>query len=169
MALWKEKELEPAKSETTKPAADPIPGTKSMAAATPAAKTGTRTKPRQSMESVIGSELVIEGTITGAGHVRLVGKFKGDVHVDGDLTIEPGAKVTGSVRAGSIVIGGELEGNVDAATRVELLESGLVHGDIKAGSLSVAAGSRMRGQAEFGWDEKELRAPKMKVEGATAR
>jgi hypothetical protein len=26
-------------------------------------------------------------------------------------------------------------------------------GDLKAGSLSVAAGSRMRGQAEFGWDD----------------
>lgn len=169
MALWKEKELEPAKPETTKPAPDSMSATKPPAATTSGALTGARTKPRQSMESVIGSELVIEGTITGAGHVRLVGKFKGDVHVDGDLTIEPGAKVTGSVRAGSVVIGGELEGNVDAATRVELLESGLVHGDIKAGSLSVAAGSRMRGQAEFGWEEQELRTPKMKVEGATAR
>ena len=26
-------------------------------------------------------------------------------------------------------------------------------GDLKAGSLTVAAGSRMRGQADFGWDD----------------
>ncbi|HYO45208.1 MAG TPA: polymer-forming cytoskeletal protein, partial [Gemmatimonadota bacterium] len=87
----------------------------------------------------------------------------GDVHVEGDLTIEPGAKVTGSVRAGTVVIGGELEGNIEAASSVELLKTGVVNGDLKAGSLTVAAGSRMRGQAEFGWDDKELQASRMKA------
>jgi cytoskeletal protein CcmA (bactofilin family) len=119
------------------------------------------------MESVIAAALTIEGKIEGSGHVRLVGKFKGDVHVDGDLTIEPGAKVTGSVRAGTVVIGGELEGNVESATTVKLLESGVLNGDLKAGSLTVASGSRMRGQADFGWDEKEARAPRMRVESGS--
>jgi cytoskeletal protein CcmA (bactofilin family) len=36
---------------------------------------------------------------------------------------------------------------------VELLEGGAITGDVKAGSLTVAAGSRMRGQMEFGWDD----------------
>ena len=34
----------------------------------------------------------------------------------------------------------------------ELLEGGVISGDVKAGSLTVAAGSRMRGQVEFGWE-----------------
>jgi cytoskeletal protein CcmA (bactofilin family) len=51
-----------------------------------------------------------------------------------------------------------LEGNIDAATRVELLQTGVLNGDLKAGSLTVAAGSRMRGRAEFGWDEKDGKA-----------
>jgi cytoskeletal protein CcmA (bactofilin family) len=74
------------------------------------------------------------------------------VHVQGNLTIEAGAKLTGGVRASTVTIGGELEGNIDGATRVELLDSGVLNGDLKAGSLTVAAGSRMRGQVEFGWD-----------------
>jgi cytoskeletal protein CcmA (bactofilin family) len=91
------------------------------------------------------------------------------VQVEGDLTIEPGAKVTGSVRAATVVIGGELEGNIEAASSVELLKTGVLNGDLKAGSLTVAAGSRMRGQVEFGWADKELRASRMKVEtGSTA-
>ena len=53
-----------------------------------------------------------------------------------------------------VIVSGELEGNIDAASRVELLQSGVLNGDLKAGSLTVAAGSRMRGRAEFGWDEK---------------
>ena len=57
------------------------------------------------------------------------------------------------MRDSKITIAGELEGNVESAQRVELLETGVLTGDLKAGSLTVAAGSRMRGQAEFGWDD----------------
>jgi cytoskeletal protein CcmA (bactofilin family) len=105
-------------------------------------------------ESLLSAGLTIEGKIEGSGHVRIAGNFKGDVNVQGNLTIEAGAKVTGAVRANTVVVGGELEGNIDAAARVELLQTGVLNGDLKAGSLTVAAGSRMRGRAEFGWDEK---------------
>jgi len=105
-------------------------------------------------ESVLSAELTIEGKIEGAGHVRIAGRFKGDVHVQGNVTIEQGAVVTGEVKAEIVIIAGQLDGNVDASMRVELLSSGLLNGDLKAGSLTVAAGSRMRGRAEFGWNEK---------------
>jgi cytoskeletal protein CcmA (bactofilin family) len=105
-------------------------------------------------ESIISAGLTIEGKIEGAGHVRIAGDFKGDVNVQGNLTIEQGAHVTGGVKADTVVIGGQLDGNIDAASRVELLQTGVLNGELKAGSLTVAAGSRMRGKVEFGWDEK---------------
>jgi len=55
--------------------------------------------------------------------VRMAGRFKGDVNVDGDLTIEAGAKIIGSVRADTVTLGGDLEGNIDGASRVELLST----------------------------------------------
>jgi cytoskeletal protein CcmA (bactofilin family) len=110
--------------------------------------------PSTAKESIIASDLFIEGKIEGAGHVRIAGKFKGDVNVQGNLTIEAGAQLTGEVRADAVIVGGELSGNIEAATRVELLNTGVLNGDLKAGSLTVAAGSRMRGRVEFGWGEK---------------
>jgi cytoskeletal protein CcmA (bactofilin family) len=104
-------------------------------------------------ESLIAADITIEGKIEGGGSVRIAGKFKGDVNVQGDLTIEAGAKLTGGVRADKVTIAGELEGNVVEASRVDLLQTGVVIGDLKSGSLTVAAGARMRGQAEFGWDD----------------
>ncbi len=77
----------------------------------------------QLKESLIAADLTIEGKIEGTGHVRIAGKFKGDVNVQGDLTIEHGAKLTGGVRASKVIIAGELEGNIESAQRVELLES----------------------------------------------
>jgi cytoskeletal protein CcmA (bactofilin family) len=109
-------------------------------------------------ESLIAADITIEGKIEGAGNVRIAGKFKGDVNVQGDLTIETGAKLTGGVRADKVVIAGELEGNVESATRVDLQAGSSVVGDVKAGSLTVAAGARMRGQAHFGWEDEKSSA-----------
>ena len=105
-------------------------------------------------ESFLAADLTIEGKIEGAGHVKIAGRFKGDVHVQGNLTIDAGAHLTGQVRAKNVTVAGELHGNIDGAERVELIQSGVVIGDLKVGSLTVAAGSRMRGQVEFGWGEK---------------
>ncbi|MDQ3056696.1 MAG: polymer-forming cytoskeletal protein [Pseudomonadota bacterium] len=126
------------------------PATPAYAANTPVA----RQPEREGKESLISADLTIEGKIEGAGHIRIAGKFKGDVNVQGDLSIERGAKVNGEVRAKKVIIAGELEGNIDSATRVELLDTGVMIGDLKASSLIVAAGSRMRGNVEFGWEDK---------------
>jgi cytoskeletal protein CcmA (bactofilin family) len=104
-------------------------------------------------ESLIAADITIEGKIEGGGSVRIAGNFKGDVNVKGDLTIESGAKLIGSVRADNVTIAGELEGNIEEATRVDLTPSAVVVGDVKSGSLTVVAGARMRGQAEFGWGD----------------
>jgi len=109
----------------------------------------------ENKESLIAPGLIIEGKIEGTGNVRIVGRFKGEVSVKGDLTIEQGAHISGEIRAENIVVRGEVEGNIHATARVELSESGVLTGDVKASSLTVAAGSHMRGKVEFGWDEGE--------------
>ncbi len=165
MALWK---------ETDKPGAPPVPSIPTPTAArepdrspppAPPRPVDTQAKSqRVEKESVIAAGLAIEGKIEGAGHVRIAGNFTGDVHVEGNLTIEPGAKLTGGVRAKTVAVGGELEGNIDAASAVELTSTGVLNGDLKAGTLTVAAGSRMRGRVEFGWDAH----PKSDKDGAGA-
>ncbi len=152
MALWKEP-APAAAAPTPAPAtvAPPRESEKIAAAAVPITSGRPRTEPK---ESIIASDLTIEGKIEGSGHVRIAGDFKGDVNVQGNLTIEQGAHLTGGVKADTVVVGGQLDGNIDAAARVELLQTGVLNGELKAGSLTVAAGSRMRGKAEFGWDEK---------------
>jgi cytoskeletal protein CcmA (bactofilin family) len=164
MAIWKEQ------TSTNKEAApmwpDRTAARDTEARVEPATTYDTprRTSERDMKESLIAAGLTIEGKIEGAGHVRIAGNIQGDVHVQGNLTIESGARLTGGVRAVTVVIGGELEGNIDAASRVELLDTGVLNGNLKAGSLTVAAGSRMRGQAEFGWDERASQTPDLRVE-----
>ena len=110
-------------------------------------------------ESILAASLTIEGKIEGEGNVRVAGKFKGTINVKGELAIEPGAVIDGETNADTLLIGGEVRGHVAAGSRVELRESGTVIGDLKAGSLTVAAGSKMRGKVEFGWKEGEMGLP----------
>lgn len=112
-----------------------------------------RPAPREAKETIIGGEITIVGRIDGMGNVRLAGRFEGDVNIEGDLTVETGAKLTGSVRAHAVTVAGEIEGNIEGAAKVELMPSGVLNGDLKAGTLVVAAGSKMRGRSEFGWGE----------------
>ena len=163
MSLWKENTAlksvpEPAYSppfdakESAHVEAVPKPeptGARAAAATT----VGTASTPRK--ESLIAADLTIEGKIEGGGSVRIAGKFKGDVNVQGDLTIEAGAKLIGSVRADKVVISGELEGSVLGASSIDLQQTGIVIGDLKARALAVAAGATMRGKAEFGGDDGE--------------
>lgn len=109
--------------------------------------------PPAAKESVIAADLSIEGKIEGAGHVRIAGKFKGDVNIKGELTIEKGACLTGAVRAEKVTAAGELQGNIEAAKRVDLLASSVMDGDIRADDLIIASGARLRGRVECGnWD-----------------
>jgi cytoskeletal protein CcmA (bactofilin family) len=155
MALWKDnttsRQTPTPAPEASGPAQfDASLGLAPSPAAAPVAHAGTGLTRK---ESLIAADITIEGKIEGGGSVRIAGKFNGDVNVQGDLTVEAGAKLTGGVRADKVMIAGELEGNVEQASRVDLLQTGVLIGDLKAGSLTVVAGARMRGQAEFGWDD----------------
>lgn len=164
MAIWKEQNTVSKEVAPTPPDRTPAREPEMRTDAAQSYDTARRPASREQKESLIASGLTIEGKIEGVGHVRIAGNFQGDVNVKGDLTIETGAKLTGAVRASAVVIGGELEGNIDSASRVELLDSGVLNGNLKAGSLTVAAGSRMRGQVEFGWEDKSVGKSDTKTE-----
>jgi cytoskeletal protein CcmA (bactofilin family) len=160
MALWKE-------NPTPVPAGSSIPSSAPPPERSPPDRSvsdpGLAVSPRRPTpktaveggESVIAANLSIEGKIEGSGNVRMAGRFKGDVRIDGNFTMDSGAHLTGQVLAGIVVVGGELQGNIESAKRVDVLEGGVIVGDVKAGSITVAAGSRMRGHVEFGWEDEK--------------
>ena len=116
-------------------------------------------------ESLIASELTIEGRIQGSGNVRIAGRFKGDVNVDGNVTIEAGSHLEGAVQAKSVSVSGELHGNVEKAKHVDVQQTGVIVGDIKADTVAIASGARVRGHVEFGISD----APARGANGSAAQ
>ena len=155
MALWKETNT-PASATSSTPLVPLAPERPAVDQSVPNAP---RNKPKERVdggESVIAAGLVIEGKIEGSGSVRIAGRFKGDVRIDGNFTIESGAHLTGQVMAAVVHVAGELQGNIESAKRVDVMDGGVIVGDVKAGSITVAAGSRMRGNVQFGWDDEKV-------------
>lgn len=158
MTIWKEL----AKSD---PSASPLEPGKENPALVENAPTPVSAKrsPTDAKESIIGVGLIIEGKIEGDGDVRIAGSFKGDVRVKGNLTVELGAHISAEISADTVTVGGQVDGNINASNQVKLLESGQLIGDLKSKSLTVVAGSRMRGRVEFGWDEQEMKKVEFNV------
>ena len=170
MALWKESTA-PVKEPPpimTPPPAEPAFKREHEPSMDITPQAPRRVAPRETKESVVAAEITITGKIVGAGNVRIAGRFEGDVHIEGNLTIEQGAKVTGGIRAESVAIAGEVQGNIEHAATVELLSTGVLNGDLKAGTLTVAAGSRMRGRAEFGWGDDQAATSPLTLESRQA-
>ncbi|HEX2229280.1 MAG TPA: polymer-forming cytoskeletal protein [Candidatus Binatia bacterium] len=154
MAIWNQAAQDEHK-ENGRMDAPPIPQPHIVAAPAPA--TGAKeSASKDRRESVFGPGVSIEGKIEGDADLRIAGKFKGDIHIKGDLNVEKGAHLGAKINAANVIVAGEIEGNIVASSQVRLVESGQIIGDLKATTLTVAAGSRMRGHVEFGWSASEV-------------
>ncbi len=102
--------------------------------------------PRSSaIESTIGSNTHIEGDIQGDGGLRVDGIVQGSIELTGNLVVTESAKIRAEIKASNISVAGAVQGNI-TATRVEILDTGRVWGDLTVKSLLVNEGAYFRGQ-----------------------
>ena len=94
-----------------------------------------------------GSE--IEGRYTFSGTVMLNGRFKGEISTTDTLIIGDKGVMNGDVRAGQVLIRGEVVGNVSAAERVELKRTARVFGDVEAPVVVVEEGVLFEGHCRM--------------------
>lgn len=85
-----------------------------------------------------GSE--IEGKYRFSGTLMLNGKFSGEIQTQDTLIIGEKGVVNAIVRAGTVIISGEVVGNVNATERVELRGTARVFGDVEAPVVIVEEG-----------------------------
>jgi len=86
-----------------------------------------------------GSE--IEGQYTFSGTVMLNGRFKGEISTTDMLIIGDKGVINGDIRAGQVLVSGEVVGNVSAAERV--------FGDVEAPVVVVEEGVLFEGHCRM--------------------
>ena len=94
-----------------------------------------------------GSE--IEGKYTFTGTVLLNGTFQGEIASPDTLIIGERGVVNAIVRAGTLVVNGELVGNVHASERVELTGKARVFGDLESPVVVLDEGVMFEGHCRM--------------------
>jgi len=117
------------------------------------------------LNALLGRGSEFEGKLTFEGTVRIDGKFTGTIVTNDVLVIGEGAKVSAEITCGSIIVHGEINGNVKARTLVELHTPARVRGNVETPALMIEKGVMFEGQTKMEGVEKS--APKPAPVGPT--
>ena len=111
---------------------------------TPAASPSHGDMRRSRPASLLVSDLVFEGNITGDGELMIDGVVKGDVQV-ARLVVGEHARVQGVLRGAQVEVRGHVQGDIEGQF-VRLLETAHVDGDITYEKLSIDVGAFFQGR-----------------------
>jgi cytoskeletal protein CcmA (bactofilin family) len=150
--MWK-------RDEAVKPTAPagsgpvPAPSVSSPEPARTPSAPSTTIEPQRGMERTtvnIGKSVVIKGELSGSEDLTIEGQVDGKIELRQNvLTIGPNGRIKAQVFAKSVIILGEVTGNVTASEKVDIRDNGSVDGDIAAPRVAIAEGAHFRGSIDM--------------------
>ena len=145
--MWK-------RDEAVKPPTPPAPAAP-VAPAAPAAPAVSSTSYETSRSAGrdvvhIGKSVVIKGELNGSEDLTIEGNVEGKIELkDHVLTIGSNGKIRAAVFAKSVIVLGEVVGNVSATEKVDIRDNGSVDGDIISPRVAIAEGAHFRGSVDM--------------------
>jgi cytoskeletal protein CcmA (bactofilin family) len=98
----------------------------------------------------IGKSVVIKGELNGSEDLTIEGNVEGTIQLrEHVLTIGPNGRIKAQVFAKSVIVLGEVTGNVTASDKVDIRDNGSVDGDIVAPRVAIAEGAHFRGSVDM--------------------
>ena len=101
------------------------------------------------IDTVIGKETSINGTIEAKGILRVDGKITGQLNTNGDIIVAESGLIEADVKARSLSIAGTVRGNVEATGILEIEPTGKLYGDISVAKLSIGDGAVFQGACKM--------------------
>ncbi len=101
------------------------------------------------LNALLGRGSEFEGKLTFEGTVRIDGKFTGTIVTNDVLVVGEGAKVSAEITCGTVIVHGEVNGNLRAKTAVELHHPAKMRGNIETPSLMIDKGVVFEGQCKM--------------------
>ena len=151
--MWKRDEaVKPTTPAGTGPANAPSSGVSSAADAVRPSP-ATSHDPQRGLERTtvnIGKSVVIKGELNGSEDLTIEGQVEGKIELRQNvLTIGANGKIKAQIFAKSVIILGEVTGNVTATEKVDIRDNGSVDGDITAPRVAIAEGAHFRGSIDM--------------------
>lgn len=114
-------------------------------------QTGDRGKDQAAKEvtTLLGHGSTFSGRLSFDGALRIDGKFTGEIHSDGLLVVGPEAEIEAEISVGSLLVQGQVIGNLSATESIELHAPGRVQGKLSCPQLLVEKGVILNGSCEM--------------------
>ncbi len=100
---------------------------------------------QRSIDTVIGAEATFEGTLITKNSICVEGTFRGRLESEGAVILSRSGSIEADVVARYVAVNGDLRGNVKALQQLDVGETGVIHGDVQAASVTVAKGGVLEG------------------------
>jgi cytoskeletal protein CcmA (bactofilin family) len=94
---------------------------------------------------LLGRGARFEGKLTFEGTVRIDAVFVGSIVTNDVLVVGEAARIDADITCGTIVVHGEMNGNIKAKNAVEIRQGGKVRGDLETPSLAIEKGALFQG------------------------
>jgi cytoskeletal protein CcmA (bactofilin family) len=105
------------------------------------------TKPDKAVVN-IGMSVVIKGELSGSEDLMVEGLVEGTIQLrEHVLTVGPNGRIKAQVFAKSVIVLGEVTGNIAASDKVDI--HGSVEGDIVSPRVTIAEGAHFRGSVDM--------------------
>jgi len=115
----------------------------------PVAKRAPSTNPEE-IHTILGHESSFEGNLVfHGGRVRIDGKFKGEINTDSTLIVGDSAQIEGILKVGTVIITGDVNGDIIAKTSVAIEAPAKVRGKIVTPELMIQKGVLFEGTCEM--------------------
>lgn len=107
-------------------------------------------KPCASIDTLIGANAEVKGTVVFSGGLRIDGKVKGNIMAPGQdnsstVILSERAEVDGNVQAPHITLQGRIRGNVHSSERIEVQRKAEITGDVHYKMMEIAVGATVDG------------------------
>lgn len=117
--------------------------------ATKESKPHSPAAPGPANDLLLGRGVRFEGKLTFAGTVRIDASFIGTIITDDVLVVGEAARIDANITCGTIVVHGEVNGNIQAKSGVEIHSTAKVRGDLETGSLVIEKGAFFQGASRM--------------------
>jgi cytoskeletal protein CcmA (bactofilin family) len=103
----------------------------------------------EGLNTIIGKDSMVEGTIKVQGGVRIDGAVRGRISASESLTVGDSGMVEAELAVKTAVIGGKVFGNIFAQEKIELQSKAVVQGDVTTKNLVVEEGAVLHGRCNM--------------------
>jgi cytoskeletal protein CcmA (bactofilin family) len=117
---------------------------------------GKKKHEEEEVRAFLGKGAEFTGKLMFNGSVRIDGDFKGTIFGNGTLVIGEGAQIEADIRVDSVLVSGDVRGQIDVKKKIKIYSTGKVSGDLNTPVFSVEEGAFFEGACHMKRNEAEV-------------